>query len=48
MPGPCVEVATDLPGIVAVRNSKDLSGPAPVFSPDAWSDFLAGIRSGDL
>ncbi|MEV8636490.1 DUF397 domain-containing protein [Streptosporangium sp. NPDC051023] len=44
----CVEVATNLPGLVAVRDSKDPSGPALAFSPAAWSDFLAGIRRGDL
>ncbi|MFF5113146.1 DUF397 domain-containing protein [Streptosporangium sp. NPDC000509] len=44
----CVEVATNLPGLVAVRDSKDPSGPAPTFSPTAWNDFLTGIRSGEI
>ncbi|MEU0519734.1 DUF397 domain-containing protein [Streptosporangium sp. NPDC006007] len=44
----CVEVATNLPGLVAVRDSKDPSGPALTFSPAVWSDFLAGVRSGDF
>ncbi|MGW4426625.1 DUF397 domain-containing protein [Streptosporangium sp. NPDC004631] len=44
----CVEVATNIPGLVAVRDSKNPSGPALTFSPAAWSDFLASIRSGDL
>lgn len=44
----CVEVATNLPGLVAVRDSKDPSGPVLTFSPTAWSDFLTGIRNGDL
>jgi len=44
----CVEVATNLPGIVAVRDSKDPSGPALAFSPTAWGNFLAGIRSGEI
>ncbi|MEV7004885.1 DUF397 domain-containing protein [Streptosporangium sp. NPDC051022] len=44
----CVEVATNLPGLVAVRDSKDPSGPALTFTPIAWSNFLAGIRHGDL
>ncbi|MEU0519722.1 DUF397 domain-containing protein [Streptosporangium sp. NPDC006007] len=44
----CVEVATNLPGLVAVRDSKDPSGPALVFSLVAWSDFLASVRNGDL
>ncbi|MGW4426628.1 DUF397 domain-containing protein [Streptosporangium sp. NPDC004631] len=44
----CVEVATNLPGLIAVRDSKNPSGPALTFSPAAWSDFLASIRNGDL
>ncbi|MER6827442.1 DUF397 domain-containing protein [Streptosporangium sp. NPDC000563] len=41
----CVEVATNLPGLVAVRDSKDPSGPTLTFSPAAWNDFLIGIRN---
>ncbi|GHE27626.1 hypothetical protein GCM10017673_32300 [Streptosporangium violaceochromogenes] len=44
----CVEVATNLPGLVAVRDSKDPSGPALTFTPATWNDFLTGIRAGDL
>ncbi|MER6825115.1 DUF397 domain-containing protein [Streptosporangium sp. NPDC000563] len=44
----CVEVATNLPGLVAVRDSKDPSGPALTFTPKAWRDFLAGVRDGDF
>ncbi|MEU8205204.1 DUF397 domain-containing protein [Streptosporangium sp. NPDC049046] len=44
----CVEVATNLPGLVAVRDSKDPSGPALAFSLTAWTDFLAGIRNGKI
>jgi Domain of unknown function (DUF397) len=42
--GSCVEVASNLPGIIAVRDSKDSQGPALVFTPDKWTAFLAGIR----
>jgi Domain of unknown function (DUF397) len=42
--GACVEVATNLPGVVAVRDSKDPGGPALVFSPAQWQDFLATVR----
>lgn len=38
--GNCVEVATNLPGIVAVRDSKDVPGPALLFSPDSWAAFV--------
>ncbi|MEU8181535.1 DUF397 domain-containing protein [Micromonospora sp. NPDC049044] len=38
--GACVEVASNLPGFVAVRDSKDPTGPALVFPPDAWRAFV--------
>ncbi|MFD6565523.1 DUF397 domain-containing protein [Micromonospora profundi] len=38
--GACVEVADNLPGVVAVRDSKDPGGPALVFTPDAWRRFV--------
>jgi hypothetical protein len=44
--GNCVEVARNLPTIVAVRDSKDPSGPALILSADQWAGFVARIRSG--
>ncbi|PZF82482.1 DUF397 domain-containing protein, partial [Micromonospora endophytica] len=38
--GACVEVADNLPGVVAVRDSKDPTGPALTFTPTAWRTFL--------
>ena len=46
--GGCVEVARNLPGIVAVRDSKDPDGPALIFTPDEWRSFAAGIRGGEF
>jgi hypothetical protein len=46
--GSCVEVASNLPGIIAVRDSKDRQGPALVFTPDEWTAFLAGIRADEF
>ncbi|GIG88738.1 DUF397 domain-containing protein [Plantactinospora endophytica] len=43
--GDCVEVADNLPGVVAVRDSKDHGGPALAFSPCAWAAFVAGVRN---
>jgi Domain of unknown function (DUF397) len=40
----CVEVARNLPGIVAVRDSKDHPGPALIFTPDEWQAFVTGLR----
>ncbi|WP_327032534.1 DUF397 domain-containing protein [Micromonospora ureilytica] len=42
--GDCVEVADNLPGIVAVRDSKDPHGPALTFSPTAWASFVRSTR----
>lgn len=42
--GACVEVATNLPGIVAVRDSKDPDGPALIFTARAWAAFVAGVH----
>ncbi|MEV4377266.1 DUF397 domain-containing protein [Streptosporangium sp. NPDC049644] len=44
----CVEVATNLPGIIAVRDSKNPSSPMLTFTPAAWSNFLTGIRNGEI
>jgi hypothetical protein len=41
--GNCVEVADNLPGIIAVRDSKDPNGPALAFEPDSWRTFLSGV-----
>ncbi len=41
--GNCVEVADNLSGIVGVRDSKDLTGPALVFGPAAWRAFVAQL-----
>ncbi|MEV0593152.1 DUF397 domain-containing protein [Nonomuraea cavernae] len=46
--GQCVEVATNLPGIVAVRDSKDPNGPALVFTPQEWKAFLHGAGRGEF
>lgn len=46
--GQCVETALNLPGIVAVRDSKDPHGPALLFSPAEWSSFILGTKLGDF
>ncbi|MFY1671935.1 DUF397 domain-containing protein [Plantactinospora sp. WMMB334] len=38
--GNCVEVASNLPGVVGVRDSKDADGPALTFDPPAWRAFV--------
>ncbi|MFG2102108.1 DUF397 domain-containing protein [Micromonospora echinaurantiaca] len=39
--GACVEVADNLPGVVAVRDSKDPTGPVLTFAPASWRVFVA-------
>ena len=43
--GDCVEVARNLPGVVAVRDSKNPHGPVLTVSTDEWASFLAHLRS---
>ena len=42
--GNCVEVARNLPGVVAVRDSKNPGVPALVFTPAVWEAFTAGLK----
>jgi hypothetical protein len=46
--GNCVEVAQNLPGAVAVRDSKDPDGPKLTFSPAVWRTFTAAVRDGEF
>jgi hypothetical protein len=42
----CVEVADNLPGTVAVRDSKDRQGPILAFTAEEWAAFTAEIKAG--
>jgi hypothetical protein len=44
--GGCVEIAANLPGVIAVRDSKRPEGGAHVVSPATFAAFLADARSG--
>ncbi|MGQ4486486.1 DUF397 domain-containing protein [Streptomyces sp. SAS_281] len=39
----CVEVARNVPGAVAVRDSKRAAGPVLVVKPTAWRAFHASL-----
>jgi hypothetical protein len=39
----CVEVARNIPGTVAVRDSKDDDGPILRLTPTAWAAFLDAV-----
>ena len=42
--GACVEVAQNLPGVVAIRDSKDPDGPKLLISPADWRTFVSGVK----
>jgi hypothetical protein len=44
----CVEVAVIDGSRVAVRDSKDRSGPVLTFSPTEWEAFVGGVRDGEF
>jgi Domain of unknown function (DUF397) len=44
--GGCVEIAANLPGVVAVRDSKRPGGGAHVVGRTAFAAFLADARAG--
>ncbi|MEU6346335.1 MULTISPECIES: DUF397 domain-containing protein [unclassified Streptomyces] len=48
----CVETALvpsgPLSGQLAVRDSKDVRGPALLFTPTEWNAFLDAVRTGTL
>ncbi|MFE7796431.1 DUF397 domain-containing protein [Nocardia sp. NPDC057440] len=46
--GQCVEVAFLDAGLVGVRDSKNPTGPALVFTPGEWSAFTAGVQDGEF
>ncbi|MDH6133392.1 hypothetical protein P3T37_002787 [Kitasatospora sp. MAA4] len=46
--GGCVEVADGYLDVMPVRDSKDPSGPALLFSADAFPAFVAGVEAGEF
>ncbi|MER7672450.1 Scr1 family TA system antitoxin-like transcriptional regulator [Kitasatospora sp. NPDC096128] len=44
----CVETGSILAGGMAVRDSKDPSGPALAFPADAWRGFITALKTGEL
>ena len=45
--GNCVEVA-EFNNAVAVRDSKDPSGPALLFTAQEWAAFIEGAKDGEF
>ncbi len=46
--GNCVEVAFVHTGEVAVRNSKDRTGPMLLFTGSEWDAFVTGAKNGEF
>ncbi|MFD8562423.1 DUF397 domain-containing protein [Streptosporangium canum] len=46
--GNCVEVAELPHGHRGVRDSKNPSGPALVFTPEEWNAFIGGVKDGEF
>jgi hypothetical protein len=46
--GNCVEVAANLPGIVAIRDSKDPEGSTLEFATQDWHAFISGAKAGQF
>ncbi|MGW2260612.1 DUF397 domain-containing protein [Streptomyces sp. NPDC001780] len=44
--GECVEIALNVPGVVAVRDSKASAGPVLRLAPAAWAACVATAREG--
>ncbi|ATL70816.1 DUF397 domain-containing protein [Nocardia terpenica] len=44
----CVEIAHLDGGTVGVRDSKNPTGPALVFTPGEWDAFTAGMQDGEF
>jgi uncharacterized protein DUF397 len=44
----CVEVAVLPDGQIGMRNSRDLGGPALVYTRDEWAAFLTGVMDGEF
>lgn len=43
--GNCVEVAHNIPGTVAVRDSKNPDGAVLRFTPDEWARLIESVKS---
>lgn len=46
--GNCVEVAQNLPGVVAVRDTKNRDSGTLIFTDAEWTAFISGIRDGEF
>ncbi|MBM2618998.1 DUF397 domain-containing protein [Actinoplanes sp. LDG1-06] len=46
--GNCVEVAENLPDIVAVRDTKNRNGATLIFTDAEWQAFIGSVKDGEF
>ncbi len=46
--GECLEFSDSCAACVPVRDSKNPTGPAVVFGPEAWGAFVGAVKGGAL
>ncbi|CAM5413623.1 DUF397 domain-containing protein [Streptomyces xanthochromogenes] len=46
--GDCLEFSDSCSACVPVRDSKNPTGPAVVFGPTAWAEFVGAVKGGTL
>ncbi|MFE9123378.1 DUF397 domain-containing protein [Streptomyces sp. NPDC007172] len=46
--GECLEFSDSCSACVPVRDSKNPTGPAVVFGPTAWAEFVGAVKGGAL
>ncbi|GGY22154.1 DUF397 domain-containing protein [Streptomyces xanthochromogenes] len=46
--GDCLEFSDSCSACVPVRDSKNPTGPAVVFGPTAWAEFVGAVKGGML
>jgi hypothetical protein len=44
----CVEVATNIAGIVAIRDSENPDGPTIATTRRRWEEFTGGVKDGEF
>ncbi len=44
----CVEVADNLPQVVAVRDTKNRDAGTLLFTHDEWAAFVSGVKAGEF
>jgi hypothetical protein len=44
----CVQVAHLAGGMVAIRDSKDVTKPAHIFDGSEWAAFVEGVKAGEF